>query len=57
MTETLHYDYNICVVHDDDNLTTYVVDHGKTVKKFKGETAWCDAERLAGDMETERRYA
>lgn len=56
-TETLTYNYNICVLHDDDNLVSYVVDNGKTVKKFKGESAWMDAERFAEDLEFERMYA
>lgn len=57
MTETLRYDFGICVLHDDDNLLSYVVDNGKTVKKFKGESAWMDAERFAEDMENKRMYA
>ena len=57
MTETLQFGWDICVVHDDANLTSYVIDDGKTVKVFRGETAWSDAERLADDIVTERSYA
>ena len=44
---------------DDANLKAEVrcVSTGRVIRKFSGETAWSDAERLVGDLELERLYS
>lgn len=41
---------------DHDNMSSSVSVDGKTVKRFKGESAWSNAQRHAGDLFNDRRY-
>ena len=45
----------ISYTHHDDMKST-VQDSGKVVKRFKGESAWSNAQRHAGDLFNDRRY-
>lgn len=50
-----NFGHGITVVSDAMNAVVKV--DGKTVKKFKGETAWMDAERHAMDLMFKVVYA
>jgi hypothetical protein len=52
------FDHGYGVSHTDhDSFSSSVHVRGKTVKKFKGESAWSDAQRHAGDLATKARYS
>lgn len=57
MTEIRDFGLGVSVEHDDANLMSRVLDNGKKVKVYKGETAWMDAERFAYDLVTKRVFA
>ena len=44
---------------DDANLVAVVrnLTTGKVVKRFKGETAWMDAQREVGDLALQQMYS
>lgn len=43
---------NYCIMASADDMTheVHMVDRNKMIKRFKGESAWSDAERLHGDL-------
>ena len=52
------FDYGHGITHTDhDSFSSSVNVRGKTVKRFKGETAWSDAQRHAEDLATAARMA
>jgi hypothetical protein len=40
-----------------DSMSGRVVHDGKIIKRFKGETAWIDAERYAEDLWVKEKYS
>ena len=56
MIETLQYGWGISVMHL-DSMNSIVINEGLSVKPFRGETAWSDAERFAFDLVTSRKYS
>lgn len=50
-------DYGHGITVDSDAMTGVVRVNNKVVKKFKGETAWMDAERYAMDLMLKVVYA
>ena len=54
--ERVAFGWDVFAVHV-DAFRSYVEDAGRVVRSFRGESAWSDAERLAGDIVTERRFA
>lgn len=55
MTETLELPHNIQVKHIDAFLSE-VWHNFKFARRFRGETAWSDAERYANDMALNLTY-
>lgn len=55
MSETEDFGYGICAISSDDGCIASVEVNGKTVKRFKGETAHMDANRWAGDLAAAER--
>jgi hypothetical protein len=53
--ETTDYGHGITV--ESDSMSGIVRVNGKIVKKFRGETAWSDAERHATDLMFKVMYA
>lgn len=53
--ETTDYGHGITV--ESDSMSGIVRVNGKAVKKFRGETAWSDAERHAMDLMLKAMYA
>lgn len=53
--ETLNHGYGITT--ETDSMSGIVKRDGKVVKKFRGETAWMDAERFARDLAVKAMYA
>ena len=53
--ETTDYGHGITV--ESDSMSGIVRVNGKAVKKFRGETAWSDAERHAKDLMLKAMYA
>jgi hypothetical protein len=53
--DTTDYGHGITV--ESDSMSGVVRVNGKVVKKFKGETAWSDAERHATDLVLKAVYA
>lgn len=53
--ETTEYGQGITV--DSDSMRAIVRVNGKTVKSFKGESAWANAERYAMDLVLKAIYA
>jgi hypothetical protein len=54
--ETQDYGHGITILTTEDGMLAIVSNNGKT-KKFKGETAWMDAERYAMDLKFKVMYA
>lgn len=55
MTEITNHGFGI--VSETTEMSGIVKRDGKVVKRFRGETAWSDAERLAYDLAHERQYS
>lgn len=47
--ETTTYRYGLTV--ESDSMSGVVKQHGKVIKRFRGETAWSNAERYAYDIQ------